>query len=82
MSDSERFLSRWSRRKREVFQESEPANPPAADKPADDDRASGKVSPRNASAPAEPTFDLASLPPIAPPRPTSAAFSPQACPPI
>jgi hypothetical protein len=28
MSDSESFLSRWSRRKREVSQEAEPANPP------------------------------------------------------
>jgi hypothetical protein len=46
------------------LQESEPVNPPAADEPAEDDRASGKVSPRNASAPAEPTFDPASLPPI------------------
>jgi hypothetical protein len=62
MSGSEGFLSRWSRRKREGLQESEPANP--VDKPGEDDHASDKVSPHNASAPAESAFDPASLPAI------------------
>jgi hypothetical protein len=64
MSDPEDFLSRWSRRKREVSPEAEPVNPPAADEPAQDERASGKASRLNAPASAETAFDLASLPPI------------------
>ncbi len=66
MSDPENFVSRWSRRKREVLQETEAENPPAAagDEAAQDDRASGKASPRSAPAPVEPGFDPASLPPI------------------
>src|SRR3981189_533482 len=66
MSDPENFVSRWSRRKREVLQETEAANPPAAagDEVAQDDRASGKAAPRSAPAPVEPGFDPASLPPI------------------
>jgi hypothetical protein len=64
MSDPEDFLSRWSRRKREVSSEAEPENPPAADEPEGHDRASGDVSPHSAAAPAEPVFDPSSLPPI------------------
>jgi hypothetical protein len=64
MSDPEDFLSRWSRRKREASPEAEPVNPPAADEPAQDERASGKASRLNAPASAETAFDLTSLPPI------------------
>jgi hypothetical protein len=64
MSDPDNFLSRWSRRKREVSLETEPANPPAAHEAAEDDRAPGEVSPCGAPAPLEPAFDPASLPPI------------------
>jgi hypothetical protein len=66
MSDPEDFLSRWSRRKREreVSPEAEPVNPPAADEPAQHERASGKASPLSAPASAETAFDLTSLPPI------------------
>jgi hypothetical protein len=64
MSDPEDFLSRWSRRKREVSPEAEPVNPPAADMPAQDERASGKASRLGAPASAETAFDLTSLPPI------------------
>jgi hypothetical protein len=63
MSDPEDFLSRWSRRKREV-PEAEPENPPAADEPAEHDRTSGNVSPPGAPASVEPIFDPSSLPPI------------------
>jgi Protein of unknown function (DUF3306) len=65
MSDPESFLSRWSRRKREVSHEAEAANPPAAtDEPAQDDHASGKVSPNPAPAAVDPPLDPASLPSI------------------
>jgi uncharacterized protein DUF3306 len=67
MSDPESFLSRWSRRKREVSQEAEAANPPAATEEAaedDRDRTSGKVSPNPAPAAVEPAPDPASLPSI------------------
>jgi len=45
MSDPEDFLSRWSRRKREreVSPKAEPVNPPAADEPAQHERASGEA---------------------------------------
>jgi len=64
MSDPENFLSRWSRRKREVSPEAEPVNPPAAEEPAQDEGASGKASRLSAPASAETAFDLTSLPPI------------------
>jgi hypothetical protein len=64
MSDPKDFLSRWSRRKREVSPEAEAVNPPRADEPAEHDRTSGNVSPHNAPAPVEPVFDPSSLPPI------------------
>ena len=64
MNDPENFLSRWSRRKREVSGQAEPTSPSAADAPAEDDRASGKASPSGAPAPVEPTFDPTSLPSI------------------
>jgi Protein of unknown function (DUF3306) len=65
MSDPENFLSRWSRRKREVLRESEAViPPPEAVRAAEKDRAPGKDSPRSAPAPPGPTFDPASLPPI------------------
>jgi hypothetical protein len=41
MSDAENFLSRWSRRKREILRETETVIPPpeaASDKPAEKDR--------------------------------------------
>jgi len=66
MSDPEDFLSRWSRRKREreVSPKAEPVNPPAADEPAQHERASGEASQPSAPASAETAFDLTSLPPI------------------
>jgi uncharacterized protein DUF3306 len=64
MSDPEDFLSRWSRRKREASSQAEPVNPPAADEPAQDERASGKAARLNSPASAEIAFDLTSLPPI------------------
>jgi Protein of unknown function (DUF3306) len=62
MSDPENFLSRWSRRKREVSPQADPANPPAADETGVDDRASVNVSPCSTPAPVEPAFDPACLP--------------------
>jgi len=62
MKDSEGFISRWSRRKREAVRETESAKAPTPSKaktPADDDHAAA-LSP----APVEPSFDPASLPPI------------------
>jgi hypothetical protein len=67
MSDPENFLSRWSRRKREVLRESEAVIPPpeaVRNKAAEEDRASGKDSSRSAPVPQEPIFDPASLPSI------------------
>jgi hypothetical protein len=67
MSDPENFLSRWSRRKREVLRETESViQPPEAarDRPVEKDRVSGKGLPRSALASPEPIFDPASLPPI------------------
>jgi hypothetical protein len=65
MSDPDSFLSRWSRRKREVSQETGAASPPAAtDAPAQADRASGNISPNPAPAAVEPAPDPASLPSI------------------
>jgi hypothetical protein len=62
MSDPESFLSRWSRRKREVLQETEATNPPAAtDAHAQADRTSSEIS----STPApDPTSDPVGLPSI------------------
>jgi hypothetical protein len=65
MSDLENFLSRWSRRKREVLRETETViqRPETArDRPAEKDRVSGKGLPRSALASPEPIFDPASLP--------------------
>jgi Protein of unknown function (DUF3306) len=63
MSDPENFLSRWSRRKLEVPQETDQVNLPAADERGED-RPSGKASPRSAPISVESAFDPASLPPI------------------
>jgi hypothetical protein len=63
MSDPESFLSRWSRRKREV-KEAEAAIPPAAaDAPAQDDPSS-EISSNPAPAAVEPASDPTSLPSI------------------
>ena len=65
MKDSEGFISRWSRRKREAVRETESANVPIPSKakmPAGPDPAAALS--REVPAPVEPTFDLASLPPI------------------
>ncbi len=75
MSDSENFLLRWSRRKREVShedvsheelpRENAVINPPvAAEQPAANDRAPGNDAPNPAAAAIEPGFDPASLPAI------------------
>lgn len=63
MSDSENFLSRWSRRKREPEEapkpaaDAAPATPEQEGAPADTPAAAGSVS-------QEPAFDPASLPPL------------------
>ena len=69
MSETETFLSRWARRKREAAEQAEPPAPEApAPKPpnAADDRIVDKSgAPRAATqAPAAPAFDPATLPPI------------------
>src|SRR6266852_860462 len=66
MSDPENFLSRWSRRKREVLRETEQADrpAPAVNALAEDDHTSGDAAPRPAPAPAGLPFDPASLPSI------------------
>jgi hypothetical protein len=66
MSDPDNFLSRWSRRKREVLRETErPDRPaPAANALAEDDHPAGDAAHRPALAPAGLSFDPASLPPI------------------
>ena len=66
MSDPENFLSRWSRRKREVLRETEQADrpAPAVNALAEDDHTSGDAALRPAPAPAGLPFDPASLPPI------------------
>jgi hypothetical protein len=67
MSDRENFLSRWSRRKREVLREAEAVVPPpkaTGDRPEERDRASAEGSARGAPASAVLTFDPASLPSV------------------
>jgi Protein of unknown function (DUF3306) len=66
MSDSESFLSRWSRRKREVLRETEGADRPAptVNALAEDDHTSGDAAQRPAPSRAGLPFDPASLPPI------------------
>jgi hypothetical protein len=64
MSDPESFLSRWSRRKREVKETEAPNLPAAADEAAEDDRAAGKVSPNPAPAAVEAALDPTALPSI------------------
>ncbi len=65
MSDPESFLSRWSRRKREVSQETEAAkSQAAADAPALDDRPSGNISPSPAPGAVDPASDPTGLPSI------------------
>ncbi len=66
MSDPENFLSRWSRRKREVLRETEGADRPAptVNAPAEDDHTSGDAAHRPAPSRAGLPFDPASLPPI------------------
>jgi hypothetical protein len=61
MTDPESFLSRWSRRKLEASQDAA-ADPPATEADGED-RSLGKAV-ESAPVPAEPDFDLASLPPI------------------
>jgi len=66
MSDPENFLSRWSRRKREVSRENERADQatPAVNAPAEHDHISGDASLRPVQAPAGLQFDPARLPSI------------------
>src|SRR5262249_19318505 len=66
MSDPESFLSRWSRRKREVPRETEGADRPApkVSALAEDDHTSGDAAHRPAPSRADLPFDPASLPPI------------------
>jgi hypothetical protein len=66
MSDPESFLSRWSRRKREVLREAEGADHPAptVNTLAEDDHTSGDAAHRPAPSRADLPFDPASLPPI------------------
>ena len=66
MSDPENFLSRWSRRKREVLREAEGADRPAptVNALAEDDDTSGDAAHRPAPSRAGLPFDPVSLPPI------------------
>jgi hypothetical protein len=66
MSDPESFLSRWSRRKREVVRETERADRPAptVNALADGDHTSGDAAHRPAPSRTGLPFDPASLPPI------------------
>jgi Protein of unknown function (DUF3306) len=66
MSDPDNFLSRWSRRKREVLRETEGADRPAptVNALAEDDHTSGDAAHRPAPSRAGLPFDPASLPPI------------------
>ena len=70
MSDQEDFLSRWSRRKREIAEEKSPSEKPAveqAEKPAaqgaQENQAVAARAP-GAKAPPEPEFDVSKLPSI------------------
>jgi hypothetical protein len=67
MSDSENFLTRWSRRKRAVLEEREQTKAPAPSagdeaRAGDETRADVAAAPSRASAPAELPFDLTRLP--------------------
>jgi hypothetical protein len=71
MSDPENFLSRWSRRKREVADETEAQTPaPSQESTAGPSPEAGRTAGETAAAPAsagttnEPPFDLTSLPSI------------------
>jgi hypothetical protein len=67
MSDQENFLTRWSRRKRDVAGETVPPEMPAADKPAaPGEEANQTVAARSptADAPPAPEFDVTKLPSI------------------
>jgi hypothetical protein len=66
MSDPENFLSRWSRRKREVWRETEQADrpAPAVNAPAEDDHTSGDAALCPPPTPTNLAFDPGSLPPI------------------
>jgi Protein of unknown function (DUF3306) len=71
MSDPGKFLSRWSRRKREAADAADATTPPAASEPAVENARGAQAPPiDNPAAPSDapkstaPTFDLASLPAI------------------
>ncbi len=70
MNDPENFLTRWSRRKRDAADESDPARrdaqePRAAEAPPVEDSVDASPpTPPVASGTTEPTFDLSKLPPI------------------
>jgi hypothetical protein len=67
MSDPENFIARWSRRKQAAQEEAAQAEakaPADADAPAQPKAAGDTASKREAGAPAPPTFDIESLPPI------------------
>jgi Protein of unknown function (DUF3306) len=78
MSDPEHFLARWSRRKRETVEDGEQPKSPAPPAPAQDvdakdgarageDRGKhedAQAVPRGVPGPAEPAFDISSLPPL------------------
>jgi len=61
MSDGETFITRWSRKKRAAAQDAEPR--PASTAPAET-TAQTPTTPADASAPAGPTFDVSTLPPL------------------
>jgi hypothetical protein len=71
MSDPGKFLSRWSRRKREAADAADATTPPAGSEPAVENARGAQAPPiDNPAAPSDapkstaPTFDLASLPAI------------------
>ena len=61
MSDGENFIARWSRKKREAAQDDEPM--PASTAPAETTE-QAPATPAGAPAPAEPVFDVNTLPPL------------------
>ncbi len=71
MSDSENFLTRWSRRKREVAEETAeailpepPEQAPASERAAEDERKDVSAPPSDSAKSTELIFDPANLPPI------------------
>jgi hypothetical protein len=66
VSEPEGFLSRWARLKRAAAEAVETPDAAAPDAPADDSREAARAVDASAPAatPAEPAFDLSSLPPI------------------